>query len=185
MAIHTLVPFTIVFSAVNWEIHSIVVKGGGNPGIFRVAQYAIGGKLCDQVVGVVGSIVVIGMTAKAGIGRVDVIAAVTLSAVGGNSGMRAIKLIIAVVNGEGCRHPVGCGAMAHVAVVGYAQRQVAGVHTLVVIGHVAAFAGIGRVVVVAHVASRTVVGYWYMRSCEWVYAVVIKGSRRPGALRVA
>ena len=33
MAFYTVVPFSFVFAAVNWEVHAIMVEGGGYPGI--------------------------------------------------------------------------------------------------------------------------------------------------------
>lgn len=90
MAIHALVPLAVVFSAVNGEIHIVVVKCGGRPGVFAVAVLARSRELSSDVVRVVGCVVVGGMTAKAGIRGVDIISVVALGTVIGYGRMGAV-----------------------------------------------------------------------------------------------
>lgn len=53
MAVCALVPLIVVFSAVNREVHIIVVEGGRLPGILTMTQRTIGGESCRSMVGIV------------------------------------------------------------------------------------------------------------------------------------
>ena len=116
VAICALVPFAFVFAAVNGEMLVVVVESRRYPGVFAVTIGAVGRKIQRHVTGVGGSIVIGSMAADAGIGSIVVIAVVAFGAVGGNSGMRAVKRVIIVVIGEGSRHPTRRGSMAGCAV---------------------------------------------------------------------
>ena len=49
MAINTLIPFASVFSAIDWKILVVVVKGGRNPRGFAMTGGTIQGELrCDM-----------------------------------------------------------------------------------------------------------------------------------------
>jgi len=185
VAIYALVPLAVVFSAINGEIHVVVVKCSGLPCIFAVAVLAGSRELGGNMVGVVGRVIIGHVAAIAGIGRIDVVAVVADRAIIGYGRMGAVQLVIAVVNGEGSRTPVGRRGMAHIAIGWNAQRQVVGIQTLVVIGKVTAFASVGGIVVVALVAQHAVVGYGDMRSCKRIHAIVVEGRRHPGILGMA
>lgn len=90
MAIHTLIPFSFVLTAINWEILCVVVKRRRHPGIFSVAIRAIGRKLGGRVVGASRCVVVSRVAAKAGIRRIGIIAVVAGRTVVGYCRMRPI-----------------------------------------------------------------------------------------------
>lgn len=84
MAVGALIPFSLVFAAVNGEKHPVVVKGGRRPGRFTVAAGAVGRELRGFMVGIGGLIIVGHMAAGAGIGRVVVITVVAGRAIVGD-----------------------------------------------------------------------------------------------------
>ena len=77
MAIHALIPFIFMLSAVNREILLIVIPGRRLPGSGRVAIRASRWKLCRRVVWIVRSIVISLVTADTSFRRVVVISVVT------------------------------------------------------------------------------------------------------------
>ena len=71
-------------------INAAVVKGSWRPGCFCMANDAICGELRLLVVGIGHLIVIISMTAKAGLRGIGIIAVVTGVAIVGNDGMRPV-----------------------------------------------------------------------------------------------
>lgn len=132
MAVGALVPFPLVFSAVDRKIHLVVIKGSRRPGRFAVAAGAVGRKLCGFMVGIGGLVIVGNMAAGAGIWRVGVITVVAGGAVVGYSCMRPFQNIIIVVNRKSSRLPRG-GGMTRRAIRWNIQGNVVRVGTLVVI----------------------------------------------------
>lgn len=108
MTICALVPFIVVFSTVNREIHVIVVKGGGLPGILAVAQGTIRGEPGRSVVWIIHRVVVTGMASIAGIGGIVVITSgMTSGTIVGNGIVSPHKRPIVIMNGESSRRPIG------------------------------------------------------------------------------
>lgn len=158
MAFCTGTPYILVLAAVYREIHIVMIKGGGLPRRFIVAQGAIRREACRGVIGVVAAVVVGGMAAIAGGWRVGVIAVVTGRTIVGNGRMGSIQWPVVVVDGEGRRHPLRRGGVTHVAVRGNGQRHVVRVHTGIIGRQVAALATGRRVAVVAtDMAGRAIV----------------------------
>ena len=157
MAIHTLAPFTVVGTTVNWEILPVVIKSSGHPGCFAVATGAVRRELRRRVVGIGGLVVIGGVAARAGIRCIVVVAVVAGRAVVGHCCVRTVQRMVIVVDGKGGRHPVHIGVASR-TVSRDAERVVIGVGRLVVIRCVAARTGIGRVVIVAVVTGIAVIG---------------------------
>ena len=97
MALRTIIPFSFVFPAVNWEIHAIVIEGGWGPGRFSMAALAIRRELRRCMVRVRRLVVITGMAAKAGIRRIviiPVVAGITIIRYGRMSASDRINAIV-------------------------------------------------------------------------------------------
>jgi len=101
-------------------------------------------------------VVIPGMAACAGIGGVIVVPVVALCAVAGNSRMRAIKGVVAVVAVKGSWAPSGRSCVAAGTIGGQPERIVVGVGRSVEVGGMAAGAIGGRASVAAAVAVKAV-----------------------------
>lgn len=90
VAIHALIPFTQVFSAVDREVVHIMIKRSRLPSVLRVASDAISGELQCVMVRIGRLIKVRLVAAGAGIGRIVVVAIVAGRTIVGDHGMRPI-----------------------------------------------------------------------------------------------
>ena len=121
-----------------------------------VATRAIRRKVQRHVVRVGALVVIVRVTARAGVGRIVVVAVdVTGITVAGNGDVRArerIKIVVVERRGHPRRFRVTTGAVCREL-----GRFVVGVGGLVIIVDVATCAGVGRVVVVAVVAGGTII----------------------------
>ena len=73
MAINTSIPFTVMRTTINGEIHAVMVESSRRPRILRMASLAVGRETGTLVIRIVGPVVIPAMTSKAGIGRIAVI----------------------------------------------------------------------------------------------------------------
>jgi hypothetical protein len=185
MAFDALVPFALVFSAVNREVLVIMVPGGRYPCRFRVAILTSCGELCRSMVGIVGVIVIALVAAKASIGSIVVIAVVASRAVILDGSVRPIQHIVIAVNGEGRRVPIRVGRMAHGTICWNGQSHMVRIGRLVVVVDVAALACVGRIVVIPIVTGITIVGNDYVGSCQRIKIIVVKSGRHPCRFGVA
>lgn len=88
MTIDTVVPFSVVGTTVDREVHIIVIKGSRRPSRLAVAGFAGSREARTDVVGVVGRIIVLTVAAKTSIWRIAVVATYMASyAVVRNGGM--------------------------------------------------------------------------------------------------
>ena len=184
VTVGTLIPLTLVGSAVNREILCIVVEGGRRPGRLTVTTGAIGRKLCRNMVRIGRVVIVIGVTTRTGIGRIVVVAVMARCAIIGNPCMGSVQRVVAVVIGEGCRLPchigVACGTIS-----GNIECNVVRIDRLIIIIGMAAGTGIRSTGIVAIVAGRTICRYSRVRTRERVVYVVVKCGGCPGSLGVA
>ncbi len=155
MAIDTLIPFTVMCAAVNGKILPVVIEIGRRPSGFVVAGGAISRELSRLVVGVGGLVVVFGMAAKAGIGRVVVVPVVTGRTFVCNDSVGPVKGVVIIVVGKAGRHPVGRRGMAGCAIGGKAQGLMVGVGGLVEIGGMAGNAPGRRALVSVGMTGQT------------------------------
>lgn len=65
MAFYTIVPLVAVIAAVNWKIHSVVIKISWFPCFFRMALQTIGGKVSCPVIRIVCFVVIVFVTTDA------------------------------------------------------------------------------------------------------------------------
>ena len=100
-----------MLARINGEILGIVVKGGWFPGCFGVTAEAVGRKLRTGVGRIGGLIVILLVTAKAGVGGVGIIAVVAGCTISGNRKMCTLQDVIIVVNRKSGRLPVGLGVV--------------------------------------------------------------------------
>jgi len=107
MAIGALIPLVFMRSAVNWEIHIIVVKGCRCPGRLTVAILAACREPSRCMVGIVCLVVVCLVATHTGIRRVIIITIMASRAIVGYGRVRAVERIVIVVNGETRRRPAG------------------------------------------------------------------------------
>lgn len=91
MAVGTLIPFAFVFTAINGEMHAIVVESCGFPGCFAMATGAVCRELCRFMVGIGGLIIIVDMTAGTGIRSVIIITLVTGGTGIGNAGVGSFE----------------------------------------------------------------------------------------------
>lgn len=87
------------------RINDIVIESRRHPGCFVVASRTVGGELRCRVVGIRGIVIIGGVAAVAGVGRVVIIPVVAGGAVIRNGGVRAVQGIEIVVDRERCRLP--------------------------------------------------------------------------------
>ena len=130
MAVRTLAPFAVVGAAVNGEILSVMIKGGGIPIGFHMTACAIGGELCSLVIGIGRLIIVVDMAAETGGRRIVVIAVVAGRAVVGNCCMSPLQYVKIVMVGHRSRHPFRGRGMAGSTIGGEPQGLVVGIHRL-------------------------------------------------------
>ncbi len=183
MAIEALIPFSLMFTTVNWEILTIVVKGGGHPSRFAVATGAVCWELCRSMVGVGRLIIVADMAARTSIWRVGIIPVVAGSAIVSNGGMCAVQGIIIVVNGKGSGLPTG-GGVTGFAIRRDGERGMVWIRACVVIRRMATRAGIRRVHVIAVVTDITIIRDGSMRPRKRIKTIVVKCRRYPGCFAV-
>lgn len=117
VAIRARVPFFAVFSAVNWEVLSIMIKSGRFPSIFAVAFGTISWEISCCMIRVGCLIVLFGVTSKASIGCVGVAAFVASKAIAGNSVVCTLNHIVIAVLIERGRFPSWLGAVAKCTIV--------------------------------------------------------------------
>ena len=162
----------------------VVGKGGRRPTRLRgMTTRTIGAQSQRYVVGIARLIEILGMAARAGVGRIGIIPTnVTGRAIIGNQRVAAREREEIVVV-ETRRRP-GTFAVATLTIGRELRRLVVGVGGGVEVGQMAAHTSIRRVVVIAVVASRAVVGNRRMRAVQCVEIIVVgKGGRRPTRLR--
>ncbi len=154
-------------------VNLIVVISGRGPSRFGVAQCAIRRELRSGVVRVARAIVIRLVTAHASVRCVVVIPVVAIRTTG--SGMRPIQSVIIVVNRKSGWFPARGGCMAHRTIRRDIQCNVVRVGASVVIGGMATLTSVRRVVVVPSGMTKcAIVGNRNMRSCKWIYRVVVK-----------
>ncbi len=185
MAFDALIPFSVVFTAVDREILIVMIESRRHPTIYTMTSHAIRRKSCRNVVGIIGRVVIAQVTTDASARRVGVIAVVTRSAVVGNGSMRPAQNPIIVVNRESCRIPIRVGRMAHCTISWNAKCDVVGVGTAVKIGQVTADTSVWGIDIVALVAGVAVVGNRDMSTGERIKSIVVKRGRNPGIFRMA
>ena len=83
------------------------------------------------------------MAAKTGIRRIGVIAVVAGCTFIGYSQVCPFNTVVIIMNGEGCRFPVGFGGMAGGTIIRYADSHVVGIGSLVIVIGMAAGTGVG------------------------------------------
>lgn len=98
VAVHALIPLIPVFSAVNGEMHAIVVEVCRRPCRFGMADPAVGWELSGGMAGIGGLVIVIRMTAITGVQGIVVISVVAGRAVIGDTRMCPVKGIVIIVN---------------------------------------------------------------------------------------
>jgi hypothetical protein len=158
-------PFTLVFSAVNWEVQAIMVKGCRCPVVFIVTGRAVSWEVGCYVIGIGGSLVFAIVAAITSIRRVIVIAIMALSTIIGNGSMGTIQWIIIIVNCKGRRSPTwGCG-MAACTICRQTEGSVVGVDSGCKIGIMAAITFIWCIAVAAAVTLCTVISDGGMGTC--------------------
>ena len=108
------------------------------------------------MVGIGRGLVIIGMTASAGIRCIIVITVVAGRTVVRNSSMGSDQWIEVIVNGESGRCPTRICGVTGFTGCGQVQRDVTWVGTLGIIIGMTTGAGIGRIVIITVVAGRTV-----------------------------
>ena len=111
-------------------IHGTMVKSRWHPSRLAVTGFAIGRELRRNVVGVGRLVVIVDMTACAGVRRIVVIAFVARGAFVGDERVGAVERIVVAVNGKRSRRP-GIGGMATGAIFWDRQGYVVGVGALV------------------------------------------------------
>ena len=180
VAIHTFVPFPLVFSAVNRE-RPIVIEVGRCPCRFRVAALTIGRELRGGVVGAHRLVIVTGVASKAGIGRIVVISIVAGRAVIRNRHVGASDGInIIVVKGR--RYP-GRFRVTRLTVRRELRTGVVRIGGLPVIILMAAKTGVRRVVVIPVMAGGAIIRNGRMFSVKGVVIIVdAERSRIPSRL---
>ena len=184
VTVGTLIPFSLVISAVNWKILGIMVEGSGCPGRFTVATGAIGRKLSRNMVRIGRIVVVIGVATRTGVGGIIVVAIMTSCTVIRNPCMRSVQRVVAVVIGEGRGLP-GYVGMTGCTISGNIERYVVRIGCLVVIVGMTPCTGIRGIDIITVVTSRAVSSNPRMRTRERIVGVVIKRRGRPGCLRMA
>ena len=185
MAFNALIPFAVVFAAVDREILVIMVESCRHPAIYTMAGHTVGRKSCRNVVRVVSRVVIAQVAAYASAWRVGIIAVVASRAIVGNSRMCPAQYPIIVVNRESRRIPIGVGGMAHRTISWNAKDDVVGIGTAVEIGQVTADASVWGVGIVALVASVAIVGNRDMPTGERIERIVVERGRNPGIFRMA
>ena len=83
------------------------------------------------------------MASETGIRRIGIIAVMAGCTFIGYGQVRPFNPVIVVMNGEGCRFPVGFGSMAGCTIIWYADSHVIGVGSLVIVIGMAAGTGVG------------------------------------------
>lgn len=139
VAIHTFVPFPLVFSAVNGEIHTIVIEAGRGPCRFCVAALTIVRELRGGVVGVHRLVIIICVAAKTSIRRIVVIPVVAGRAIIRNGCMLSVKGVVIIVDAKGCRIPSRLGSVAGGTIRCQPQYLVIGIGGIVEIHGMAGF----------------------------------------------
>ena len=112
MAVRTLIPFTLVRSAIDREILTVMVKISRCPGSLAVTARAGSRKSGCCVVRIRCPVIIRLMAAHTGIGCIVVITVVTGRAVIGNGRVRAIERIVIVMAGKSRRRPADSRRMA-------------------------------------------------------------------------
>lgn len=154
----TVHPFALMRAAVNREIQSVMIKGGGLPGRFAMAGFAIRRKLRGFMIWIGSLIVLLTMTGKAGIGRIHVCTFMTCKAIAGNISVGALQHIIFVMHREKCRFPLRLRRMAFIAIVCKSQLKVIGICGHVVIFGMADQTNGRRAGITAFMAIQTIGG---------------------------
>ena len=185
MAFNALIPFSVVFAAVDRKILIIMVKSCRHPAIYTMAGHTICWKSRCNVVGVIGRVVIAQVAAYASAWCIVVVAVVASRAIIGNGRMCTAQNPIVVVNRESCRIPIGVGGMAHRTIRWNAKDDVVGVGAAVEIGQVTADAGVRGVGIVALVASVAIVGDRNMPTSERIERIVVERGWNPGIFRMA
>jgi len=161
----------------------VVGKSRRRPaGLGGMATRTVGAQSQRDVVGIARLIEIVGMAARAGVGRVGIIPTnVASRAIIGNQRVAAREREEIVVI-ETRRRP-GAFAVATLTIGGELSSLVVGIGRVVVIRQMASHASVGRVVVIAVVTGRAVVGNGSVRAVEGVEIIVVgKSRRRPAGL---
>ena len=182
VAIDALIPLIFMFPAVDREILLVVIEGGWIPGVRCVAILTSCREAGSGVLGVVCRVIIRQMAAYTGVRRIVVIAIVTLYTAG--AGVRTIQNPIIVVNREGGRRPARRGGVAHRTICRDIKRNVVRVGTAIVIRGMTTCTRIGCIGVVPVVAGIAIIGNGYVRSCKWIYRIMVKRGWSPGRFRV-
>ena len=176
MAIHAIIPLSLVLPAINGEVHAIVVEFRRYPGRLTVTALAIGWKSGGGMAGVVRLVIIAGMAPVTGIGGVGVIAVVAGIAIICDGNVGAPDRIDGIVVESG-GNP-GCFGMAGCAIRRELYCGMVGVGCLIVIISVATEAGVRGVVVIAVVAGYAIVCDGRMPPVKRVKLIVDTKRRR-------
>ena len=114
------------------------------------------------------------MTAHTGGRGIIVIAVVADRTIIGDHRMRAVQLVIIIVNRESRRVPAGRCRMAHRAIGGNGQGCMIRIGSGGIFRGVTARASVWCIVVVAIVTSVTIVGYRNVCTGKWINRIVVK-----------
>ena len=117
---------------------------------------AIHGELCDLVVRVRSLVVIIHVTALAGVGGVVVIPSMTDGAIVLNSNMGTRYRVIIIMNGKAGRFPARVGRMAGLAIIGNSNAHMIRIDRLVVVRFMAGKAYRWRTRIAVDMAQRAV-----------------------------
>ena len=151
-------------------------------GLRGVTTRTIGAQPQCNVVGVARLIEIVGMAARAGVGRIGIISTnVAGRAIIGNQRVatRERKEIVVI---ETRRRP-GAFTVATLTIGGELRCLVVGVGSVVEIRQMASHTSVGRVVVIAVVTGGAIVGDGSVRSIQFVEIIVVgKSRRRPTGL---
>ena len=158
--------------------YSIMIKSGGRPGCLTVAFSACQRELLNCVIGISRLIVIICVTARTGIGWIDIVALVTIIAA--HVYMGSQNWIERVVE---CGRRPGCLSVTICAVHGELLCNVIGVNGLVVVVRMTTSAGIGCIIVITVVAGSTVVRDSCMRPDQLI-EVIVNGESSGSPSRV-
>ena len=96
------------------------------------------------MIGVSRLVIIFRVASETGIRRIGIIAVMAGCTFIGYGQVCPFNPVIVVMNGEGCRFPVGFGSMAGCTIIRYADSHVIGIGSLVVVIGMATGTGIWR-----------------------------------------
>lgn len=175
MTVRAQIPFALMFSTINWEVHAIMIKSCWRPSRLGVTIFASRWETSRRVVRVVRTVIIIFMAAKTSVRCIVIIAIVASRTVILDNSMSPIQLVVIIMNWEGRWHPVWVSRMAHRTIHRYGQSHVVWIGSRIIIRLVAALASIRCVVIISsNMAKRTIISDGSMRTSQWIECTVVK-----------